>query len=402
MVESSGPIITANSYYSQIGQDIDGEAIGDRSGQSVSLNSDGTIVAIGAHLNDVNGVWSVGHVRVYQYNGSQWVQIGQDIDGEEEVETSGHSISLNSDGTIVAIGAPQNDVYSGHVRVYQYNGSQWVQLGLDIEGEAAFDYSGYSVSLNSDGTIVAIGAYYNDGNGVDSGHTRVYQYIGSQWVQLGQDIDGEAANDSSGFTVSLNSDGTIVAIGAPYNDTNGADSGHVRVYQYNGSQWIQLGLYIYGEAANNYSGHSVSLNGDGTIVAIGAPGYDGNGEWAGHMRVYQYNGSQWVQLGQDIDGEAANDYSGHSVSLNGDGTIMAIGAPGNDGNGGQAGHVRVYQYNGSQWVQIGIDIDGEAADDYSGHSVSLNNDGTIVAIGSRYNDGNGESSGHVRVYKLTN
>ena len=56
------------------------------------------------------------------------------------------------------------DLDSGHVRVYQYSGSSWSQLGDDIDGEAAYDYSGYSVSLSSDGTIVAIGAYDNDGN----------------------------------------------------------------------------------------------------------------------------------------------------------------------------------------------------------------------------------------------
>ena len=44
------------------------------------------------------------------------------------------------------------------------------QLGSDIDGEAANDYSGHSVSINSDGSHVAIGAYYNDGNGTNSGH----------------------------------------------------------------------------------------------------------------------------------------------------------------------------------------------------------------------------------------
>ena len=34
----------------------------------------------------------------------------------------------------------------------------WSQLGTDIDGEAAGDYSGRSVSLSSDGTKVAIGA----------------------------------------------------------------------------------------------------------------------------------------------------------------------------------------------------------------------------------------------------
>ena len=41
------------------------------------------------------------------------------------------------------------------------------QLGSYIDGEAAYDYSGRSVSMSSDGTIVAIGAYRNNGNGSD-------------------------------------------------------------------------------------------------------------------------------------------------------------------------------------------------------------------------------------------
>ena len=53
--------------------------------------------------------------------------------------------------------------------------------------------SGYSVSLSSDGSILAIGAYLNDGNGTHSGHTRIYKWNGSSWNKLGSDINGEAA-----------------------------------------------------------------------------------------------------------------------------------------------------------------------------------------------------------------
>ena len=85
--------------------------------------------------------------------------------------------------------------------------------------------------MSSDGTKVAIGAKSNDGNGSNSGHVRVYQYSGGSWSQLGSDIDGEAAGDQSGGSVSLSSDGTKLAIGAKNNDgANGTTSGHVRVY----------------------------------------------------------------------------------------------------------------------------------------------------------------------------
>ena len=80
---------------------------------------------------------------------------------------------------------------------------------------------------------------------------------------------------------------------------------------------------------------------------------------------------------------------------------MAIGANENDGNGFVSGHVRVYAWCESAWVQQGADIDGEASIDISGNSLSLSADGSVLAIGATGNDGNGNSSGHVRVYSMS-
>ena len=281
---------------SQLGNDIDSEAAGDYSGTSVSISSDGTRVAIGAILNDSSNGSNSGHVRVYDWNSgtSLWTQVGQDIDGEAADDQFGHSVSISSDGTRVAIGAILNDgsngSNSGHVRVFTLavfaDGSgAWSQVGSDIDGEAASDQSGWSVSMSSDGTRVAIGARGNDG---DAGHVRVYSESSGLWSQLGQDIDGEAAGDNSGYSVSISSDGARVAIGAPFNDGTGSDAGHVRVYDWNSgtSVWTQVGPDIDGEAAGDESGWSVSMSSDGTRVAIGAYSNDGTGSYSGHTRVY--------------------------------------------------------------------------------------------------------------------
>ena len=77
-------------------------------------------------------------------------------------------------------------------------------------------------------------------------------------------------------------------------------------------------------------------------------GNDANGfAGSGHTRIYQYdaNNNDWKQLGNDIDGEAADDKSGVSVSMSNDGSRVAIGAPGNNGNGSGSGHTRIYEYN---------------------------------------------------------
>ena len=75
-----------------------------------------------------------------------------------------------------------------------------------------------------------------------------------------------------------------------------------------------------------------------------------------------------TQIGQDIDGENLFDYSANtdtgevgSLSISADGSIVAIGANGNDGeNGENSGHVRIYQNNFGIWQQLGSDIDVEA------------------------------------------
>jgi hypothetical protein len=395
---SACQLITVN--WGQVGLDINGEAIFDQSGYSVSLSANGEIVAIGAINNSNNA----GHVRVYAWNGSVWVQRGNDIDGEAADDRSGSSVSLSANGDIVAIGAPLNrgsGSLSGQVRVYAWNGTTWVQRGNDIDGEAAYDQSGYSVSISANGDIVAIGAIENDGNGEQlSGHVRVYAWNGTAWLPRGNDIDGEAAYDQSGFSVSLSANGDIVAIGAIRNDGNGNSSGHVRVYSWNGTIWAQRGNDIDGEDVFDESGSSVSLSANGNVLAIGAPYNDGNSDISGHVRVYAWNGTAWAQRGNDIDGDGAADGSGNSVSLSANGNVLAIGASYNDGNSFNSGHVRVYVWNGTAWVQRGNDIDGEAAQDRSGYSVSLSANGDIVAIGAIDNDEKGNSAGHVRVFKV--
>ena len=95
------------------------------------------------------------------------------------------------------------------------------QVGSDLTGEASDDNFGYAVAISSDGSIIAVGAPYNDGNGTDAGHVRVFEYSSGNWVQRGGDIDGEAADDLSGATLAMSSDGNTLAIGAFENDGNG-------------------------------------------------------------------------------------------------------------------------------------------------------------------------------------
>ena len=197
------------------------------------------------------------------------------------------------------------------------------------------------------------------GLGIVTSDSQVARAI-TTFSPIGDDINGEAFGDNFGVSVAMSADGNRIAIGALYN-TNSA--GHVRVYSWNGTAWTQTGTDIDGEAAGDQSGYSVAMSADGNRIAIGAYDNDGNGSNAGHVRVYSWNGTAWTPTGTDIDGEAAGDQSGYSVAMSADGNRIAIGGIRNDGSDNNAGHVRVYSWNGTAWTPTGTDIDGEAAGD---------------------------------------
>lgn len=396
LTSTTAGLTVAFTAWVQVGLDIDGVG-----GSAVSASSDGMAVAIGY----------VGGARVYDWNGSAWVQRGSTIVAEESSDNCGHALALSDDGNTLALSAPSNSlnpnqptgIGRGHVRVFDWNGSAWAQRGGDIDGESYGDNSGFGLGMSADGNVVAIGAPYNDGGTtlVDCGHVRVYYWnsSASAWTQRGVDIDGEGNDDWSGWGVALNAAGDVLAIGAPGNDGAGKSRcGHTRVYAWNGTAWVRRGIDIDGEAADDASGKVVCLDASGDVLSIAAQGNDGSADVSGHVRVYYWTGTSWLQRGIDIDGESKDDASGWSMSMSDDGSVIAISARlNNNGLNTDAGHVRVYVWSGTDWYQRGVDLDGEAAGDESGFAVSLSSDGSMLAISARYNAGTGGVMGHVRV-----
>ncbi len=322
------------------------------------------------------------------------------------VDLSSYSVSLSDDETILAVGTYQdnnNSKKSGCVRIYKKNSGAWNQIGNNINGEAIGDWSGYSVSLSGNGTTVAIGAKHNSGrNGKNSGHVRVYKSNAGVWEQVGGDIDGEMQGDWSGYSVSLSQDGTTLAIGAVLNSDNGKHSGHVRVYRNTSGKWSQVGQDINGRAAKDYFGASVSLSNDGQMVAIGA--HQG-GISSGYVSVYKNVSGIWEQIGKDIVGLPTSSFSGWNISLSNNGAAISI-ASYNNGKEKRYAYVRTYHNTSNSWVQQGADIDDKIAGyNLSGfNTMSLSNDNTITLIGAFEKRGDRNKQvpiiSYIRVYKF--
>jgi len=326
---------------------------------------------------------------------AQWIQRGQDIDGEAANDRSGFAIDMPNSRTI-AIGAFSNDGGgndAGHLRVYTWNGTSWNRKGVDIDGDSIGDEFGYAVSMPDTNTI-AVGARKSDRRGLDAGEVKVYRWNGSNWIQKGSSLLGENANDEFGFSVAM-SDSNHLVVGAWRNDGNGSNSGSIRSFSWNGSNWIQRGADIDGEAAGDQLGTSVSMP-DSNVISSGAFSNNGKGNQAGHVRVYEWNGIAWLQKGLDIDGDTINDQSGISISMP-DKNHIGIGSFAGSNNGSFSGHTNIYRWNGNSWVKKGNPINGEASGDQSGTQVVMPDSNTI-GIGAPANSANGFAAGQARVF----
>lgn len=357
----------------QIFEDIE-EQGQNKFGQSISLSSNGKIIAIGA---PEKGFEYKSRVEVYKNVEGEWLQIGDDI--YKEGDSFGIGVSLSENGDIVAVAANDCNGMTGYVSIYKNVNDNWSQMGSSISGDAFATTSNDCIALSSSGNIISIGTRGDNNDDNDSGKVRVFRYNNNDWEQIGNDLNGDIGNDLFGSSVSMSSDASIVAIGVPDNSDSGLRAGLVRVYKNIDNNWVQLGEDIKGDPVGNKLGSSVSLSSDGDIIAMGASSrftFD-----QAYVRVCKYTSDNWVQIGNDILAPSISHF-GDSVSLSADGSVLAVGAPEDTGSSFNRGFAKIYQNVNDEWIQRGIDIKGDNNEDLLGASVSLSSDGSIVAIGA--------------------
>lgn len=266
----------------QYGSLIPGTTTGDGNGISVSLSYDGSYLAIGAPYNSTN----TGYTRIFEYSGTNWVQRGSTIFGSNTGDQCGSYVALTPDGNTIAVSSPLSNAGGtsrGLVRIFDWSGTDWTQRGSNINGTVDNSNSGSTLDISHDGNTVVIGTpLINSARG----QVRVYIWSGSAWVQRGSSING-TVNQEYAYVVSVSWDGNIIAIGSPAFGIP-SSPGLVRIYKWSDSinDWIQNGGDIVGEASSDTSGVGLSLSPDGSIVAIGAPKNDSIASDAGHVRVY--------------------------------------------------------------------------------------------------------------------
>ncbi|HEY0993707.1 MAG TPA: DUF4215 domain-containing protein [Kofleriaceae bacterium] len=364
----------------------------------------------------------------------------------DEQDQFGYNIALSADGSTLAVGAvcessgtgdqADNSVMcAGAVYVFKRVADTWVQQAyLKASSTDEFDEFGYSVSLSADGSTLVVGAPFEDsaatgidGNALDNsaqyaGAAYVFARSGATWTrQAYLKASNTDTMDEFGFDVAISSDGSTVAVGAPFEDSaaigiNGDPSGNaatafgaVYVFARTGPTWTQQ-AHVKASHFSPLFGNSVALSADGSTLAVGddlddsaATGIDGDPSnfdalASGAAYVFTRSGVTWSQQAYvKASNTGANDRFGSSIAVSADGSTLAVGAVaeasaatginGNqtDDSAAGAGAVYVFTRSGLTWSQQSyVKASNAGANDSFGAALALSADGSTLAVGSPF------------------
>ncbi len=301
----------------------------------------------------------------------------------------------------------------------------------------ASDWFGWAVALSADGSTLAVGAIFEASNatGIDgdesdnslafAGAVYVFTRSAGAWVQQAYvKASNTDAHDRFGTAVTLSADGSTLAVGAHYEDSNAtgiggnesdnsaSGSGAVYVFTRSAGAWSQQ---AYVKASNTDAGDqfgtALALSADGTTLAVGAAdessnatgigGYEGDNSAGNAGAVYVFTrsaGGAWSQQAYvKASNTDADDRFGYALALSADGTTLAVGAAdessnatgidGNESDNSAGGSGAVYVFTrsaGGTWSQqayVKASNTGDAFDHF-GWAVALSADGTTLAVGA--------------------
>jgi hypothetical protein len=303
---------------------------GDQFGFSVALNADGTTLAVGALTEDggartINGnqadnsAQGAGAVYVFTRAGAAWTQQAYikptNIEGGDFF---GIAVALNADGNTLAVGSFDEDgssrvvngpddnraFGSGAVYVFTRQGTAWTQQAYikPSNGESQ-DSFGVHLAISDAGDTLIVGSLDEDCKAVGIGATGcdadwrddlsmgaayVFARTGTTWSQQAfLKASNTGVNDWFGARVALSGDGTVAAVGAPFEDAAGTgttarqddnsatEAGAVYTFVRNGGTWRQH-AYVKGSNTQAFDqfGSSVALDRSGTLLVASAWGED--------------------------------------------------------------------------------------------------------------------------------
>ena len=345
-------------------------------GYSLSVDRAGDRFLVGGH----------GSVYAYVYhrdpNTNTWPSTPTATFTAPNTGTSyGLPVCISPDGTRAFVGAPQNDEGGtdiGRLYVYSYENGAWNTTPVDLPGQAAGEQMGWAVACNEDGSVVAVGARYNDEGGTNYGRVYVFEETSGNWNTTPiVDIPGTSTGEEFGLGLGMNDAGTRIVVGT-LNDDIATNAGKVYVFHKTaGGTWptTATATFTGTGAASDHFGLAVAMNSTGTRIAATAFDY---------TRIYEYDSSASAWKSAHVAEFPSPDLGDrlYSCSMNDAGDRVAVGA--RYGGLEQQGTVYVHEEINGAWREADR-FYGRVANARLGgglSSVSLNGTGDVLVAGA--------------------
>lgn len=337
-----------------------------------AMATNGSLIAISGKSDD----WSVQYqspIWVYRRSSSGSFVPAQVIDvapsNSQGLRAGNFGYSLAMDGDYLAVGAPDTPYYAatglqargGSVYIYRYNQQQGTFTLIKQLVPPIFNSDmrfGMAVDLQDDTLVVGA-----RGDLTNFGYTFVFRNnpAANDWVHEATLTASDASNQSRfGDAVSL--DGTVLAIGAPYNyhiEPNGQEypgNGAVYLFSYNSvlGTWSEankivnlqneaMGLKMFGRTVD-YRDNTLLISAP-RVKPQKSPWYTGT------VYLYQCNATLQCNIETELypfDAVQNDEYFGFSLAV-GDSEII-IGSPTASRGGGLTGTTYAFSRPRLAWV----------------------------------------------------
>ena len=389
---------------------LSSSAYNDAFGFSVAVSADESTIVVGAPTD------GAGAIYVFTKPSGGWgggttptsVKITGTVLNGQSIGGFGHAVGVSRDGSTIVVGAPRTNysftTNAGAAFVLTRPATGWAAgaagARIRINGHNVEDRTGTSVAVSEDGSTVVIGTPWRDASvNPDRGRADVFTKPGSGWghgdnqtlnaARLGRTTNRELF----GHSVSVSANGDTVVVGT--NPTSGDET--VYVYPRPSSGWTRTGtastpVFLNKETprsgTDRFGEEGLAISGDGNTIVVGAKGV-GNGT----AYVFAKPTAGWVTTttaARLTASDGATLYSfGESVSVNNDGSMIAIGEPDRGGTASDRGAVHLFARPvGGKWLTtdtadpLSVSLPDEMTRGERGMHRGLSIGGNVVGVGA--------------------
>jgi len=318
--------------------------------------------------------------------------------------------AVDVSGMTAVVGAPRDDdggSSSGSAYIFEYDGSRWIQTAKLTASDAAItDLFGTSVAISGD--VVVIGAPFSSRSKSSAGAVYLFEKPITGWTDMTETGTLNASDEKpgDGFGTAVAIDGDFVVVGASQEFSGGTGKTYVYEKPIDGWQTITESAILTVSSANagDRIGSAVAISGD--VVAVGAPGSDAFGKDAGVILAYQRPIGGWASANETAalwasDG-GVDDALGFSVATSG--PTIAAGAPFHDGAASNAGATYVFRATQNGWKNSAEEAklltSSFAPIDEFGNTIAMETD--MIVVGAHKSDLAGSNAGALFVYRKPN